>query len=295
MQTGIHLGWKLKKIIAACVGVLVVLTFLNLPYGNSTVMAQSNYEFISEPGNVPLLRDFITPVIEPGDSGVLKFSLTNRYFESNYASNNLTDVELTLGIYECATLKESKRVDDSFESSPIIEKELSSESTSGPMPSGSMGIVTVEPETGIKLFRFFWPVLPENTTFNLELLITTGEDTPEGIYFIKTEMIFHHSGIENKSFKMRSKGYYTQTEWDIAKGNAPEDFTPGINLSYLEIDGIIPETSFSVKVSVPRWPLYILVGITSFFALIGIVFYYMEEHGKFPTFKAWLDRISRKF
>jgi hypothetical protein len=284
-----------RKLLTIAVSVVVVSTLLILPYGSYTVNAQAMpYDFISEPGKIPMMSNWKTPVIEPGETGVLMFSITNRYNEFNLDSNNITDVELTLGIYEYATLAENRRVDTDFDFMPEIEKEISIKSSGTESPPGTPGIITIEPETGIKLFKFQWPILPENTTYDLELQISSDDDTPQGVYFIKTELIFRHSGIENKSFIMRSKGFYSDEEWEHAKQTVHEDFVPGINLTSLGIDGIIPETSFTVDVPTPTWPMYPLVGLAVFFVFLAIIFYYMEEHDKFPNFKKKLDGFGKR-
>jgi hypothetical protein len=263
---------RFKKLLTVAVSIIIVSTLLVLPYGNYTARAQVvPYDFISEPDKIPLMSNWRTPFMEPGETGVLMFSITNRYNKFNLDSNNITDVELTLAIYEYSTLKENRRVDTDFEFMPKIEEDISIKSSEADIPPETLGIITIEPETGIRLIKFQWPILPENTTYDIELLISSYDDTPEGIYFIKTELSFRHSGIENKSFIMRSKGFYTDEEWENAKQTAYEDFVAGINLTSLGIDGIIPETSFAVDVPITSRPVYFLIGLTVLFIFLAII------------------------
>ena len=294
MGAGKNTSLILMKYLAVVISLILVSALFSFNTNIQTVSAQNDHNFISEPGNIPYFGDWETPVLEPGEKGYLKFSLENRYDEQIYDSNNLTNIELTLGVYKHATLEDSNLVTNKFENAPEIFDGISKEHTGRMGINDTMGIITIEPDTGIKLFRFFWPILPQNITFDIELKISTDINTPEGTYFIKTNLTFNHAGINNRTFEMRSLGHYSKKDWETAKKTATEDYPSSINLTFLKLDGITPETSFSVRIPMPFWPFYVLAGITGFFAVLAMVFYYMEEHGKFPTLKAKLDKLSRK-
>lgn len=274
---------------------LLILTLLILPGSCGFSSAQTTeYSFISKPSNIPFLTDWETPILEPGMEDELTFTIENRYDEGGIPSNDLIDVSLTLGIYKWATLEKSRAVNQDFDNAPEIVEGVSFEESYDERFNESHGMITIEPETGIVLFRFHWPLIKNDTIFNIEIVISTDSGTPEGTYFVKTELTFDHSGIDNESFVMRSMGHYSRDDWDHAKNTAPEDFPPAINLTYLELNGIIPETSFSVMHPLPFWPFYVFAGLTGLMALLAIVFYYMEEHGRFPNLKAKLDRFGKK-
>ena len=65
-----------------------------------------------------------------------------------------------------------------------------------------------------------------------------------------------------------------------------------LNLDILDVDGIIPDTSFRIKDPIPIWPLYVFVGGAIFFVILAVVFYYMDEKGKFPGTKKKLDEMG---
>jgi hypothetical protein len=268
---------------------LIIITLITLPYNHGFASGQNGHSFISEPGNIPFLSNWETPVIEPGNAGKLKFTLTNRYLERGLPSNDMIDVVLFLGIYQYATLDETATVNKDFDDPPSISKLLSFKSSRRDTGEEVTGIITNEPETDIELFRLSWSTIPVNITYTIEVEIKTGSSTPEGTYFIKTELRFDHASIDNKSFVMKSKGHYTKSVWDRAKDTAPEDFSPGLNLSTLEVDGVLPDSAFTVKIPPPSWPRYAIVGFMVMFGVLAVVFYYMEEHGKFPKLKEKLD------
>ena len=69
---------------------------------------------------------------------------------------------------------------------------------------------------------------------------------------------------------------------------------PGnINLDTLEIDGIIPDSSFGVKKPIPKWPLYILITLTVLFASLSVIFS-LEEGGTYPKLNKWLQKQRGK-
>lgn len=278
------------KILVLLVTSWLMITGFSLNGNQVQVQAQSSTSFIRDPGQIPWFDDWETPALQPGEKGFLEFSIRNRYDERTLLSNNLTDVELTLGIYEFATLDDHKNVNNNFKNPPRIVKSIPVPGSPNEDLEGASEIITVEPDTGVKLFRFTWPSIPVNMTYYIKVQIETESGTPEGAYSIKTQLRFMHEGIENRTFVMRSLGYFSKAEWDYAKSTAPEDFTGNVNLTALNVDGIIPETSFSVKKHMPFWPFYICMTITVVLAIGAVVLYYMEEHGKFKSLKDWMDR-----
>ena len=289
----VKISTTLTRSFVIIITVLVVITSCGVPSANVVVSGQNDTAFIEAPGEIPWFDNWDTPVIEPGDSGFLEFSVENRY-NSNFRPNDLTDVELTLSIYEYATLDENRKVNPDFDNQPELVESIPVENAPNAAFDGNRGIITVEPGTGVAQFRITWPVLRENSTYFIKIKITTEDTTPEGSYSVRTELKFMHAGIENRTFVMRSLGYFTREEYDFAKATATEDSPGDINISALGVDGIVPETSFTVRRPVPFWPFYILAALTVLFAVMAVVFYYMEEHGKFQGLKARLERRSRR-
>ena len=66
-----------------------------------------------------------------------------------------------------------------------------------------------------------------------------------------------------------------------------------IDLEKLEVDGIIPDSSFGIKKPIPKSPLYVLISLTILFASLSIVFY-LEEEGTYPELNKWLQKQRGK-
>ena len=209
-----------------------------------TLIILSSY--VSSPAHVPNFDNFTTPVIEPGKAGTFNFTIENRYVAE------MQEVTLTIGIYMWATEESSKSI-EKVKSAPVIKE-------SGEV-NYTLSLGAIKPEEKIPV-RFH---------------ILTFSGTPDGVYFVRFSMHFIYNGTE---YWMWSPGFFSREVWDKATRNHT------LNLEYLSevigkpVDGIIPDSSFSVKSSL-MWVLYVLVGIT---AVVGIaaIYSYLRE-GKEPS------------
>ena len=117
-----------------------------------------------------------------------------------------------------------------------------------------------------------------NTTISLEFRIITNEETKEGTYFVRFSMSFDLNETERL---MQSRGHWSMDLWEEATTNVTEGTPGNINLEVLDVDGIIPDSSFGVKKPIPKWPLYVLITLTIVFAGLSVIFY-LEEEGNYP-------------
>lgn len=203
-------------------------------------------ESVSAPNKIPDLFNFHTPQIVPGDSGSYEFTVKNRY------NGTLTDASLTVEIYKWATLEEAKDI-DRISSPPEIREGLR-QSYTAPVFS-----------------------LAHNETFKIRMTVSTSKSTPQGTYFVRHMIQFSYSGTH---LLMKSRGYFTNREWEEATTSLNGSrVVGGINLTMLGVDGILPDSSFSVKEPIPLWPLALLISLTVLFGALALVFYLMEEKG----------------
>ena len=209
-------------------------------------MPASAEENLSAPNKIPDLSGFKTPQIVPGSSGGYQFSVRNRY------NGTLENATLTIEIYKWATLEEAKdigRISDPPEISEGVRQGYTA-------PAFSLG---------------------PNQTFAVKISIGTSKSTPQGTFFVRQMMQFGYNGTH---LLMKSRGYFTNKEWDNATTNANGSrAVGGINLTMLAVDGILPDSSFSVKEPIPMWPLALLIGLTIFFGAMALMFYLVEEKG----------------
>jgi hypothetical protein len=211
-----------------------------------TAMPVAAQENLSAPNKIPDLSDFHTPQIVPGGSGSYGFSVRNRY------NGTIQNASLTIEIYKWATLEDAKNIEKI--SDPPEISEGSRQSYTAPVFS-----------------------LGPNQTASFKISILTAKQTPQGTYFVKQMMQFSYNGSH---LLMKSRGYFSNKEWDNATTNVNGSrAVGGINLTLLGVDGILPDSSFSVKEPIPLWPLALLIGLTVFFGALALVFYLMEEKG----------------
>jgi len=255
-------------------GVIITAAILSLP------LAQSEIDiYISNPGNIPNFHNFSTPQLEPGETGDFSLDVLNRYNES------LETVTIIAEIYHRADIDESENLDaipnserpsiqNIFWNSNLIEEKNTLE------------------VTDFKKAIFEVNEIQANETITLQFEIKTDEDTKEGTYFVRFEIDFLHN---ETNYLMQSRGHWDMGEWKDAtnKSNIPSDSPGNINLTILDVDGIIPDSSFGVKKPIPKWPLYGLISLTIIFASLSIVFY-LEEEGNYPELNKWLQKQRGK-
>ena len=204
--------------------------------------------YVNSPAHVPNFDNFHTPVLKPGESGSFKFTIQNRYV------NPMHNVVLEAGIYEWATEQDHKEIKN-VENHPIIEESNKINYT--------MNIGTIYP----------------GVNWTVEFHIKTFGGTPDGVYFVRFHISFDYN---QSSYMMWSRGYFSNEVWD----NATKNHT--LNLTYLSealgkpVDGIVPDSSFSVKSDL-TWVLYVLIGITAVVGIAAIYSYLKEEQVSNPA------------
>jgi hypothetical protein len=232
------------RVRALVMGAIFLLLLLAQPV--------SANDYISNPGNIPLLEDFSSPTMEPGESETFTMSIKNRY------DMGIDNVTLTVGIYATATY---------FEYTPISQIERP------PSLAGDGRETTFEiPEIGFNQTVFF------------NFSIKSNPDTTQGTYFVRFQLEFQYN---NTPFIMRSRGYFTDSEWDTATTTGNESHPGRINIDSLGVDGILPDSSFKVWSEIPIWPLYVcIIPLIVILGILALMFYAQEEHNTFP----WLDQ-----
>ena len=280
-----------KSFIQRIIVFLVLLIILN-----STTAADDNYLsfriHVSDPGQIPNFDNFDAPSIVPGSTGKVKFTITNRYnFAHMYNfthSNNMTNVSLVLNIYRYVTLEESKDVNKISHGPKIV--------------GGNAALREIRDQYTAE---FYWPLLVYNQTEQIEISIKSSSDSPQGTFFVRMHLNFT---FNHTYFDMKSRGHFTNTQWDKAQANASDlevteekwnpidyPFVHGrLRLDVLGVDGIIPDTSFRIKKPIPLWPFYLCVVLAISFLVLAYVFYQMDEKGKYPKTKKKLDDFGEK-
>jgi hypothetical protein len=203
----------------------------------------------------------VTPTVRPGDSLVFGFNMTNPYDDPDCT---MTDLNLTVGMYRYATQEEVRDVDEAFEDPPVFENG--------------------EPEIGIRFDR-----LTLNETVRVNLTISTDKDTPHGsyfsqsTYFVRLRLVFEFEGNDTPVV-LQSRGFFTEEQWDEMVSFDPDESI--VNLTYMHslgVDGLIPDSSFGIKIPIPRWPLGVLIGACCLSAFMALYYFVLDNPGKYPS------------
>ncbi len=215
--------------------------------------------YVGSPAHIPNFDNFTTPALEPGHSGVFNFTIQNRYVAPMYGT--VLDIE----IYKWATTDGSMDI-TSINPHPYIVESKSLEYTV------TLGTINPGQYAPVR-FHVYAP-----------------SGTPDGVYFVRFHLRFTYNG---SVYKMWSPGYFTKEEWDKATENNT------LNLQYLsyvlgdKVDGIIPDSSFSVQSSM-LWILYVLTGAS---AVVGIfaVYFLVKDAKKVNKLDENIYRLKGKY
>ena len=278
---------------------IVLLVVLLLPVGVPVARAHT----IGSPGYVNFLLDhFLTPDLAPGESGPFRVTFTNTY------PWNLSDVLLRFEVYRYREIDVSIPVDATWtHEGPSFVDEFGADSG-----------LAIEPAVlGPNLTGVFRPGESEEIAFTVATFPETlhGSLTSQGSYFVRTLLEFELSdgATANRSLMM-SKGFFSDIEFAAARmaRDAPcpvTHYCVGLfDMSVLgsttavqarepgrdHLDGLLPDTAFSVKERMPLWPFVATGGVMVASLVFAVLFYAEENPGKYPRLAQWWLGVKGK-
>ncbi len=211
-----------------------------------------------------MLSDFVTPTVSPGKTVFFSFDLSNPYDDE---SSSMESPELTVGIYKYATQEKRRDVDSDFKNPPRIE---------GQGTDISYNLSTIA----------------YNQTVRIEMDIDTSKSTPHGsyfsqsTYFVRFKLTFHFPG-NTSQVMLQSRGFFTDDQWDsMVSFSGNESIVNTTYMHSLGVDGLLPDSSFGIKIPIPRWPLYLLVAAICGTLFTASYFFVLDNPGKYP----WLEK-----
>jgi len=251
-----------KMCAAARAGAALAIVFLLTP-----TAAAETLEEIERPTRVPAFESFqsLGNGIEPGFSGVYGFTLRNRLNAS------IENVTLRIEIYRWATSEEAKDI-------------------------AALAEVPAFRSSGTLARAITLPSLAANGTHVVREEVVTSTQTPEGVYFTRHEVSFDYANYtpdvftppEVGHFVMRSRGYFTAAQFESINYSDLEG-----SLEALNVSGIVPDSSFSVKRPVPLWPIGLLVAGAAVTGGLAMASYLADTNPeKYPRLKQGLLRGS---
>ncbi len=208
----------------------------------------SEAEDISSPSNVnQIISDFSDIDMEPGEDEDFEFEFFNPY------ESSMRDVTLEIQIYNFRDYNKNDDV-DKLDNSIYFDR------------NGETKVIYETDE------------LKSRNSIDVSYKVNSDEDTKKGVYSVRFSLSFD---MEGKNVNMKSIGYFTDQEIEQASEHIGEDddehFVGGYNLTRLDVDGILKETSIAVKEPKPRWPQYALGAATVIFSVLAI-YYYLKEN-----------------
>ncbi len=213
-----------------------------------------------------IMSDFVTPVIKPGETALVSFNISNPYKDP---SGTMVNTTLVVGIYWYATTETDEPVTDEFPDPPSING------------NGTTEVIVLG-------------TLDINSTKRVNLSIETVKRTPHGsyfsqsTYFLRFKMTFNFEG-NTTSVVLQSRGCFTEEQW--ASLVSFESGQPLVNTTYLTslgVDGLLPDSSFGIKIPIPKWPLGLLIAACVVLCVAALYSFVMDNPGKYP-------RLEKRF
>jgi len=203
-------------------------------------------EVIEQPARTPHF-DFISlgNGVEPGTTGLYGFALTNRY------NSTMENVTITIEVYVWRTVEDSVNATDL---------------ASPPSFTRGGGLNTT----------FTIPSIAANASADIRAEVRAKANSPEGTYFTRHWLEFDYGNFtvpgngtpRYAHFVMKSRGYFTAEEFASLNYSDLE-----ASLDDLGINGIIPDSSFSIKKPAPLWPLALVVVSTATTGTLSVAFW----------------------
>ena len=264
------------------IALLVLLLIVLAPAANGHTVGNPTYVNF-------LLDHFETPDLAPGESGPFRVTFTNTY------PWDMANITLRFEVYLYREIDLDLAVDTAWRFDfPAFED-----------PGGTVHRLAYEPP-----IPPLGPRESENITFTVltDTQIPHGSLTKQGSYFVRTrlEFDFMSNGMPTNHSVMMSLGYFSREEFDTARRPCPDTNNPRppcpsgiyyeglVNMTYLglvrgldHLDGLLPDTGFSVKDRMPVWPFLAAGGIMGVSLVFALLFYAEENPGKYPRLARW--------
>ena len=245
-----------------------------------------------------LLDTLSTPDLRPGDSGPFLMRVTNAY------PWNMSGITLRFEIYRY------REID--------VTLEVGAGWTGGPSFVDEFGIdhgLRIEP---LVLGPNRDGVLAPGDEENVTVTVVTSPETRhggflnQGAYFVRALLDFTlWDGTPPNRTVMMSRGYFTNAQLVDATLNATAVCAPtvycegSINLTALgrvqtvvpgldHLDGVLPETTFSVREEMPVWPFLAVAGVMVAAFVFAVLFHVEENPGKYPRLARWWMSVKGK-
>ena len=213
-----------------------------------------------------ILSGFVTPIVAPGGTVGFTFNATYPYNERN---QSMSDINLTVGVYMYATQETTAQVDGLFPNPPLLN-----------------GTAT---ELTIPKAR-----LIPGEDWKISLPIETSKKTPHGSYFSQSTYFVRFNmtytiGPNDTQVVLKSRGCFSPEEWDrIVSFAGNESIVNRTYLKSLGVDGLLPDSSFGIKIPLPKWPLAAIIAGAVGASSMATYYYVLDNPGKHP-------RLEKRF
>jgi len=243
------------RAVPAAIATAILLLILNPAHASADIALPGSPHYANR-----MMNGFVTPTVKPGQNVDFSFNLTNPY---DNASGVMEDIVLTMGVYRYATQETSREVNSSFKHPPLLDG-LSNE------------------------VNRTYSTLGLGDTLRIGTDIDTSKKTPHGsyfsqsTYFMRFKLAFHFIGNATP-IRLQSRGWFAADQWDkMVSFSGNESIVNTTYMRSLGVDGLLPDSSFGIKVPIPHWPLALLIAGCCGVLFAALYNFVLDNPGKYP-------------
>lgn len=145
----------------------------------------------------------------------------------------------------------------------------------GPLPLGDAPELVAGGSAGWDV-NFTWSLVTPGGGTGPSATVVVPSAAAAGDYAIRTSLRFDTNGT---SYLLESRGYFSAAAWSYAtNGASAPNGTPELNVSRLNVSGVLPETALLVTPPSPNFAIYGLLGASAAAAGAG-AFYWFRGGG----------------
>jgi hypothetical protein len=216
------------------VGTTVVVTALVLA-GLLAPGARATYATLPLGEDGRFITNLSAPVLSPGGAGTISFQVADPL------TADLESTQIIVGLY-------------AFNAYPGNATQL--------VPQGSLTLGSGAPNGG-NVDLLLGAVVP-GAPVPVEIPVASSPSAPSGTYALRISLYFDVNGT---SYRLASRGEFTDAQW--AAATAGPNGTSTLNLTTLNVSGIVPETAVLVRSNPYPLALDVILGVALLLAAAG--------------------------
>lgn len=245
---------------------IIILSFCVIYYPSLT---QAQIEEFSSPdavNKVVSIEDM--PVIYPGETGILIIKLFNPFDENPYIQ--MRNISIEAEPYMLLLPNGKADWNDIVDSILLVNSSTNS------------SIAFLEYLDHFQYSNISWRIITSPQT-------PTGGWLSDAVYVLRFKLNFQYVNpitMTSENISYASRGFFSDEDWQVLYDPVNYSYNGDINITFLRecgYEGIIPDSSITIRSNLPIWPIVIFASISVISFIIGTYILLKENPFLAPT------------